>query len=132
MGILHQGKGRFVLGNDFAPWYRPRGCCHSRRRNGGVRTRFRLGTVALATAVVDSTQEPRARRLFSAIRQDLGLVHGEWQTRQALTDLSGDTREILEEELERRIASAAFFQRENPLVRHIVLRKRVRLEEAVC
>ncbi|MDN5939462.1 MAG: hypothetical protein L0H83_12485 [Salinisphaera sp.] len=27
MGILHQGEGRFVLGNDYAKWHRPRECC---------------------------------------------------------------------------------------------------------
>lgn len=80
--------------------------------------------------LVDSTQEPRARKLFSAIRQDLGLVNGEWQTTKTATDLTEDTREILEDELERRISGATLFQRENPLVRHVVLRKRVSLEEA--
>jgi len=78
---------------------------------------------------MESTSEPRARRLFSAIRQDLGLQSGEWQTNRSLADLTEETREILEEELERRIAGATFFQRENPLVRHVVLRKRQQLEE---
>lgn len=131
MGILHQGKGRFVLGNDFALWQRPGEVLPVLAGEMEVsEPAFAWELLRSPLPLVDSTQEPRARRLFSAIRQDLGLVRGEWQTHQALTDLSGDTREILEEELERRIASAAFFQRENPLVRHIVLRKRVRLEEA--
>lgn len=78
---------------------------------------------------MESTSEPRARRLFSAIRQDLGLQNGEWQTNRSLAELTEETREILEE-LERRIAGATLFQRENPLVRHVVLRKRQQLEEA--
>ena len=72
--------------------------------------------------LVDSAREPRARRLFSAIRQDLGLVNGETQTARSLADLSEDTREILEDELHRQVSGATFFQRENPLVRHVVLR----------
>jgi hypothetical protein len=39
-------------------------------------------------------------------------------------------REYLEDELDRDISGANFFQRENPFVRHIVLRKRVTLEDA--
>jgi hypothetical protein len=50
----------------------------------------------------------------------LGLQNGEWQTNRSLADLTEETREILEEELERRIAGATLFQRENPLVRHVV------------
>src|SRR5262249_54914971 len=72
----------------------------------------------------------RARRLFSSIRQDLGLTRNEWQTNRPLADLTVETREILEEEMERRVAGASFFQRENPLVRHVVLRKRQQLEDA--
>lgn len=52
------------------------------------------------------------------------------QTSQPLTELTEETREILEDELQREIAGATFFQRENPLVRHIVLRKRTALEDA--
>ena len=45
------------------------------------------------------------------------------QASQPFTEPTGETREILEDELYREIAGATFFQRENPLVRHIVLRK---------
>ena len=44
--------------------------------------------------------------------------------------MSEDTRENLEDELHRQVSGATFFQRENPLVRHVVLRKRVSLEDA--
>jgi hypothetical protein len=131
MSILHQGKGRFVLGNDFTPWHHPRRTLPILAGATEVtEPAFAWELLRSPLPLVDSTQEPRARRLFSAIRQDLELVNGEWQTHQSLMDLSEDTREILEEALERRIASATFFQRENPLVRHIVLRQRVRLEDA--
>lgn len=131
MGVLHQGKGHFVLGNDFALWHRPNEVLPILSGDQEVsESSFAWELMRSPLPLVDSTQEPRARRLFSAIRQDLGLLYGDWQTSKSLTDLSEDTREILEEELDRRIAGATFFQRENPLVRHIVLRKRVRLEEA--
>ena len=131
LGILHQGPGRFVLGHDLAPWHRP-----------GEVLAILSGSVEVETLThawellrsplprMESTTEPRARRLFSAIRQDLGLQNGEWQTNRSLAELTEETREILEEELDRRIAGAALFQRENPLVRHVVLRKRKQLEEA--
>lgn len=131
IGILHQGKGHFVLGNDFAPWHRPSEVLPILSGDQEVSEHlFAWELMRTPLPLVDSTQEPRARRLFSAIRQDLGLLNGDWQTSRSLTDLSEDTREILEEELDRRIAGATFFQRENPLVRHIVLRKRAQLEVA--
>jgi superfamily II DNA or RNA helicase len=131
MGILHQGKGRFLLGNDFAEWHRPERALPILAGKQTV-TEPEHAWVLLRSPLplVDSTREPRARRLFSAIREDLGLANGEWQTGKPFTELTEDTREILEEELDRRIAGATFFQRENPLVRHVVLRKRSRLEEA--
>jgi len=45
-----------------------------------------------------------------------------------LTDLPSELRDDLETELERVIDGATFFQRENPCVRHVVLRKRTTLE----
>lgn len=131
LGILHQGPGRFVLGHDLAPWHRPDEVLDI------LAGRVEVESLAHAWELLrsplprtESTSEPRARRLFSAIRQDLGLQNGEWQTNRLLADLTEETREILEEELERRIAGATLFQRENPLVRHVVLRKRQQLEDA--
>jgi superfamily II DNA or RNA helicase len=131
IGILHQGRGNFVLGNDFAAWHRAGEVLEilsGRQEVTSAEHAWELLRSPLP--LVDSTREPRARRLFSAIRQDLGLVKGETQTAKSLADLSEDTREILEDELHRQVSGATFFQRENPLVRHIVLRKRVSLEDA--
>jgi hypothetical protein len=47
----------------------------------------------------------------------------------ALALLPADLRDDLETELEREIDGASFFQRENPFVRHVVLRRRATLEE---
>ncbi|WP_447737547.1 phospholipase D-like domain-containing anti-phage protein [Rhodanobacter soli] len=131
LGILHQGPGRFVLGNDLAPWHRPEQVLDilaGRIEVESLNHAWELLRSPLPR--MESTSELRARRLFSAIRQDLGLQNGEWQTNRSLADLTEETREILEEELERHIAGAAFFQRENPVVRHVVLRKRHQLEDA--
>lgn len=131
ISILHQGKGNFVLGNDFAPWHRPGEVLPILSGEQKVTDiGFAWQLLRSPLPLVDSTQESRARRLFSAIRQDLGLVSGESQTTKSASDLTEDTREIFEDELERRISGATLFQRENPLVRHIVLRKRVSLEQA--
>lgn len=130
MGILHQGNGNFVLGNDFAKWHRPAEVLPILSGEQEVNEpTFAWELLRAPLPMVDSTQEQRARRLFSAIRQDLSLGH-EWEVSRPLTDLTDETREYLEDELYRDISGASFFQRENPFVRHIVLRKRVSLEDA--
>lgn len=133
VGILHQGCGNFVLGNDFSKWHRPKEVLpilsgEQRVTNPG----FAWDLLRSPLAVVDSSNEKYARRLFSSIRQDLGLKdqNGRWDIKNSLSDLSEDTFEYLEEELDRDIAGASLFQRENPFIRHIVLRKRVTLEDA--
>lgn len=131
MGILHQGKGHFVLGNDFAKWHRPQEALLVLSGDQAVTEPSSAWELLRSPLpLVDASQEPRARRLYSAIRQDLGLTNGEWQTNKPFTELSDDTREILDDELNREISGATFFQRENPFVRHIVLRKRTSLEDA--
>jgi len=131
MGILHQGKGHFVLGNDFSKWHRPREVLPILSGEQEITDpAFAWELLRSPLPLVDSTDEPRARRLYSAIRQDLALTNSHWQTSQPFTELTEETREILEDELYREIAGATFFQRENPLVRHIVLRKRTALEDA--
>lgn len=131
LGILHQGPGRFVLGHDLAPWHRPDDVLDILAGRVEVEALTHAWELLRSPLPrMESTSEPRSRRLFSAIRQDLGLQNGEWQTNRSLADLTEETREILEEELERRIAGATLFQRENPLVRHVVLRKRQQLEDA--
>ena len=131
LGILHQGPGRFVLGHDLAPWHRPDEVLDILAGRVEVESLTHAWELLRSPLPrMESTSEPRARRLFSAIRQDLGLQNGAWQTNRSLADLTEETREILEEELERRISGATLFQRENPLVRHVVLRKRQKLEDA--
>ena len=131
MGILHQGKGNFVLGNNFAKWHHPDEVLSIiSGQQDVVNPEVAWDLLRSPLPLVNSTAEPRARRLFSTIRQDLGLAESQRETNRPLTQLSEETREILEEEIERQISGATFFQRENPFIRHIVLRKRVDLEDA--
>jgi len=128
--VLHQGKGNFVLVNDFARWHKP-----------GEVLPILSGTqevTDLANAwellrsplpPVNSTADNPVRQLYSAIRQDLGLSARHSEAGR-LADLDIGTRQDFELELERRMAYAPFFQHENPFVRHVVLRKRTTLEEA--
>lgn len=130
MRILHQGKGRFVLGGDFAKWHRPDEALPVLSGKQLVtETNPAWELLRSPLPLVNGTQEPRARHLYSAIRQDLGLSNDEWYTSKPFTDLTEDTREILGDEIEGD-SSIPFFQRENPFVRHIVLRKRTLLESA--
>tara|TARA_R110000787_G_scaffold93939_1_gene196319 strand:+ start:12344 stop:15034 length:2691 start_codon:yes stop_codon:yes gene_type:complete len=131
VGILHQGDGSFVLGNDFAKWHTPDEALpiiSGQQDITGLGHAWELLRSPLP--LVRSTEEPRARRLFSAIRQDLDLGDTKANCNRPLTDLSIETRELFEEELERRISKATFFQRENPFTRHVVLRKRTDLEDS--
>lgn len=133
IGILHQGSGNFVLGNDFSKWHRPKEVLPILSGEQRVtESSFAWELLRSPLPVVDSTNEQFARRLFSSLRQDLGLINqnDKWDIKNTLSDLSEDSIDYLEDELDRDIAGANFFQRENPFIRHIVLRKRVTLEDA--
>ena len=129
VGILHQGDGNFVLGNDFSIWHRPDEVLPilSGEQEVGEPS-FAWELLRSPLPLVNSTSEMRARKLFSAIRKDLGLSDDQWQA-GSFSELDYDTRDDIKEELDREIAGAPFFQRENPFVRHVVLRKRTTLED---
>ncbi len=129
VSILHQGPGNFVLGHDLAHWHRPQEVLPILSGQQHVtEPSFAWELLRSPLPLVNSTPEPRARKLYSSIRGDLGLPDDQWQAGK-LDELSPETREDLEDELSREIHGAPFFQRENPFVRHIVLRKRSTLED---
>lgn len=132
MKILHQGDGNFVLGNDFSKWHRPSEVLSILSGEQKVKEpRFAWELLKSPLPKVNSTNENHARKLFRSIRDDLDIINNnKWDIKQSFWDLSDDSREYLEEELDRSIAGSGFFQRENPFVRHIILRKRKILEEA--
>jgi hypothetical protein len=125
MRVLHRGSRGFVLGHELASWHDPRRVLPILSGEETVEDldhAWRLLRSPLPT--MDSTNEPNARRLFHNLRQDLGLAAGTYLA-GALGEVPADLRDDLEMELERVIDGAAFFQRENPLVRHVVLQARV-------
>lgn len=126
--VLHQGKGNFVLGGDFSEWHRPKDIIPILSgEHNVIEAGFAWRLLRAPLPTVNSTQDSQARRLYSLIRQDLGLPQREWLG-GSYSELGEDAREVLEDALERRVAGASFFQRENPFVRHVVLRKRTTLE----
>jgi superfamily II DNA/RNA helicase len=128
--VLHQGKGQFVLGNDYARWHKPDEVLpilSGQQEVTDLATAWEL--VRSPLPQVNSTADNAVRQLYSAIRQDLGLSARQFEAGK-LTDLDIGTRQDFEMALDRRVANATFFQRENPLVRHVILRKRTTLEEA--
>jgi len=127
--VLHRGSSGFVLGNDLGPWHNPKRVLPILSGEAQVED-LDYGWQLLRSPLptMESTNEPSARRLFRNLREDLGLRRRE-HLAGALTELPMDLRDDLETELERVIDGSAFFQRENPFVRHVVLRKRVTLED---
>lgn len=128
--VLHQGDGNFVLGNDYAPWHQPANVLpllSGQEQLASASQAWELLRSPLPQ--VDSTDDPKVRRLYSLVRADLELDPDSTEATSPVTDLDEVTREVLEDELHRREAGATLFQRENPLVRHVVLRKRTDLEE---
>jgi hypothetical protein len=126
--VLHRGSSGFVLGNELATWHSPARVLPILSGEQSVRD-LNYGWQLLRSPLptMESTNEPNARRLFRNLRVDLGLASKEYLA-GALPLLSTDLRDDLEIELERVIDGASFFQRENPFVRHVVLRKRAALE----
>ena len=128
--VLHQGKGNFVLGNDYACWHKPDQVIPVLSGEQDVTDLERAWEMLRSPLPpVNSTSDNRVRQLYSAIRQDLGLQARQFEAGR-LADLDMGTREDFELELDRRVSNAPFFQRENPFVRHVVLRKRTTLEDA--
>lgn len=68
-------------------------------------------------------------RLYDEIRNALGLADTEFFTARGYSELPGDIRDSILDELERTSEGLTFFQRQNPIVRHTVLRQRRALED---
>jgi superfamily II DNA/RNA helicase len=129
--ILHQDKGGFVLGDNFSAWHKPEQVLDILAGRQDVRDLNHAWQLLRSPLpLVDATADKDARKLLALIRQDLGLSNSQWHTSSSLAELDRHTQDILEQEIDERTADASFFQRENPLVRHVVLRKRQALEHA--
>jgi superfamily II DNA or RNA helicase len=71
----------------------------------------------------------RENKLFDLVRTDLEIGKDEFFTDRPLTDLDGFTRMELRDEIGRLEEGVGFLQRNNPILRHTVLRKRATLED---
>lgn len=67
--------------------------------------------------------------LFDQIRSDLRVPKREFSTDKSYVDVSEDVRADLRDALREHERGLTFFQRNNPFVRHVVLRKRKTLED---
>ncbi|WP_244428327.1 phospholipase D-like domain-containing anti-phage protein [Sinorhizobium fredii] len=120
---LNQDAG-FVLGTAFSPWQRPTEVMpllKGERQVTSLREGWQLLTNPLPPVGDDD--------LLADIRDALDLKPGEWNTTKTPSDLSNPVIEAKAEmELTALPGGYGYFQRDNPLLRHVVLRKRRDLE----
>ena len=127
MEVLGSGADH-VLGNAFSPW---------RNRTEDALALIR-GTLRpreegeawpwLANPIPPKTER---REIFDCIRSDLGIADDCFTVTASYTDLEPEfTRPLLRDNLTTDEGGLAFFQENNPVVRHTVLRRREALERA--
>ncbi|MFZ9738608.1 MAG: phospholipase D-like domain-containing anti-phage protein [Prochlorotrichaceae cyanobacterium] len=129
--ILHRGEGRFVLGNEFSPWQTPGEAVSvvtGKEAIDDLEVAWRYLRSPLPP--VESSEESDFRRVIHEIRGELGLKAHHCYTSASVVQLPKEIRDDLEDLLHRPKDNMQFFQRHNPIVRHVVLRKRKVLEEA--
>ncbi len=129
--ILNQGKGSFVLGEGLSRWHYPSEVVDLLSGVQRINRAEQAWTlVKTPLPPVGATNEPKARQLYHLIRTELGIGKGAYYCDPPLATLDEDIRDVLQDALDQDVNGASFFQRENPFVRHIVLRKRSTLEDA--
>lgn len=129
MRVLHQGKGDFVLGNWVSRWHNPVDVIDLLSGDRRIDDALQAWTLVKSPLPpVEATTEPKARQLYNLIRSEIGLDASTHHVEDDLLGLDEDIRDVLQDALDQDIHGASFFQRENPFVRHIVLRKRSTLE----
>lgn len=129
--ILHQGDGRFVLGNELSPWHYPEqviSLVTGESHITDMEEAWRY--VRSPLPPFESSSENDFRRVIHEIRGELGMQPRDFDTAAPVVNLPHDVRDDLEDLLDTEQANMRFFQRHNPIVRHVVLRKRKDLEEA--
>ncbi|MEQ1490530.1 MAG: phospholipase D-like domain-containing anti-phage protein [Terricaulis sp.] len=123
MGVLNSGAPHVLGGPMATDWMKAE---TSRELVTGER---HITDEAGGWALIRNPLPPGDVTLFDQVRTDLRVPGREFRTDKSYVDLSEDIREELRDELRKREHGLTFFQRHNPFVRHIVLRKRRVLEE---
>lgn len=116
-----------VLGNDLSPWRnRPDDALKL------IRGEFRPRTEAEAWEWLRNPLPPGAEKeaLFGFIRQNFDMPNTMAVSDRSYTDLDDFYRQDLADRLTHDADGRAFFQDNNPVVRHTVLRRRKALEDA--
>lgn len=129
--ILHQGDGRFVLGNELSPWHDPEQAVPvvtGESHIADIEEAWRYLRSPLPP--LESSEEKDFRRVIHEIRGELGMKSKDFDTAASVVELPRAVRDDLEDLLDTERTNMRFFQRHNPIVRHVVLRKRKVLEDA--
>ena len=129
--ILHRGSGGFVLGNDYSPWHFPGQAVPvvtGEDKIDEIETAWRFLRSPLPPW--ESSEEGDFRRVMHEIRGELGIKERAFDVNAPVVKLPRAIRDDLEDLLDTEKANMRFFQRHNPIVRHVVLRKRKVLEDA--
>lgn len=120
---LNQDAG-FVLGTAFSPWQRPTEVLPFLKGEKQV-TSLREGWQLLTNPLPPVGDDD----LLADIRDALGLKPNDWSTTKFPSDLNNVVIEAKADmELTALPGGHGYFQRDNPLLRHVVLRKRRDLE----
>jgi superfamily II DNA or RNA helicase len=123
LGILNSGAN-YVLGRDFSRWKQTADVLPILTGEKEIRDEVE------AWNLIRNPLPPRSEgHLFDHIRSDLQIRKDQHYSDRPVTDLDDFTRSELKEEITQRQNSLTFFQRNNPILRHTVLRKRATLEE---
>ena len=121
--VLNQGA-EHVLGRQGSQWRRPA---------AAIPVLTGENVVSDEAEAWDWLRNPlpanRENTLFDMIRGDLGMKPDRFFTDRPVTDLEDFTRSALRDEIAGRINGLGFLPRNNPILRHTVLRKRATLED---
>ena len=125
MEILSQGS-QFVLGNRNSEWRNPQKAIPV--ITGQVRIENETEAWNWIRNPLPSKKEKNP--LFDSIRSQLQMPDEKYLISKSFTDLDDFTRETFKREINQKSHTLSFFQQNNPISRHIVLRRRKTLEEA--
>jgi superfamily II DNA or RNA helicase len=121
--VLNNGANQ-VLGRDFSIWRQPKTVIPILTGQRSVDDKIEAWNL-IRNPLPPKSEDP----LFDHIRSDFRIHKDQRFTDRPVTDLDEFTRAELRDAISDQQGGLAFFQRNNPILRHTVLRKRSTLEE---